>query len=308
MVHAHTGKPAGKPVKRARKSVSDTLLRDFHTDLSVGDILHRARVRLEISLDQAAAETRIRPSYLRAIEEGHLEQLPGRIYAVGFIRTYAEFLNLDGDKIVELLKRQSGEKVEPRPLGSTLPVDQDHSNPRFKTLLIVAVCLVIGLALYGGAFKAASKERNIPSVPADLKEQVTLLNRPQTAPDPVSQAVSLTDMTMAALAKAVDTVADPAAVGAPAVHPVILKAVENVWLEIRTADRRVILSRVLSKGEEYWVPEDQAGLIMTLGNAGGLQIMLDGAPLPLLGQTGQVIRRMPLDPAYLKQFLKKSGG
>lgn len=85
----------------------------------------------------------------------------------------------------------------------------------------------------------------------------------------------------------------------------VLKALDNVWLEVKAADGRVVLSRVLSIGEEYWVPEDQENLVMTLGNAGGLQIIVDGNPLPLLGKTGKVIRNLSLDPQYLKDLLKK---
>ena len=88
-------------------------------------------------------------------------------------------------------------------------------------------------------------------------------------------------------------------------NQIVLKAIENVWLEIRDENRVTLFSRVLSTGEEYWIPVDSKGLSMTLGNAGGLQISVDGQSLPLLGKTGQVIRKLNLDPEKLKEILKK---
>ncbi|MCB1551563.1 MAG: helix-turn-helix domain-containing protein [Alphaproteobacteria bacterium] len=278
---------------------SEDLLRDFHTDLSVGDILQRARIRLNVTLEQISHETHIQVSYLEAIEEGQLDKLPGRIYALGFIKTYAEYLNLDGDKIIQLLKRQSGKKVEPKPLSSTLPVDEDHSVPEFKTVLIIFVLLAAGLTLYSFSFGSTEKQKTIPGVPNDLKEQVTLLTKPQAVAKknlvPNEKAISESEENLEpSLPEQIDH------------HPVVLKAIENVWLEIRTPEKKVILSRVLSKGEEYWVPEDQTNLVMTLGNAGGLEIVVDGETLPFLGRKGQVIRSLSLNLEYLKDLLKKT--
>ena len=83
----------------------------------------------------------------------------------------------------------------------------------------------------------------------------------------------------------------------------MLKALENTWLEIRDSSQAVVFSRVLNQGEEYWVPEDQTILYMTLGNAGGLQIIVEGQPVPLLGTTGQVKRNVLLSVESLKDKL-----
>ncbi|HOO49780.1 MAG TPA: DUF4115 domain-containing protein [Alphaproteobacteria bacterium] len=295
--------------KKYHHKETEDLLRDFHTDLSVGDIIQRTRIRSDITLEQAAQETRIRLSYLEAIEEGNYDQLPGRIYAIGFIRTYAEFLNLDGEKIVQLLKRQSGTKVAPKPLPTTAPVDEDHSLPSLKTYVIVLVMLISGLTVFSYAFKSNISRDLIPSVPLDLKKQVTLLTKPQSHKtalglenNSINEEIDLTmldenpDTEEAAIEK------EPTSNE----HPVVLRALDNVWLEIRSSEGNVILSRVLSKGEEYWVPEDQENLEMTLGNAGGLQILVDGKPLPFLGKKGKVIRNLPLAPQYLMKMFKNT--
>jgi cytoskeleton protein RodZ len=67
----------------------------------VGVILRQARNRRKVELVEVEAATRIRRRYLQAIESEEWEVLPGGVYTRGFIRTYAAFLGLDGDRLVE---------------------------------------------------------------------------------------------------------------------------------------------------------------------------------------------------------------
>src|ERR1700710_2303598 len=78
-------------------------------DSQVGDILRQARNRRKIDLSEVEAATRIRLRYLRAIEDEEWDVLPGGVYTRGFIRTYASFLGLDGDRLVSDYR----ESVEP---------------------------------------------------------------------------------------------------------------------------------------------------------------------------------------------------
>lgn len=288
------------------------LLRDFHTDLSVGDILRRERVRRGLTLEDVELATKISKTHLIAIEETRLELLPGRIYALGFIRSYGEHLGLDGNKLIQLLKRQSGKSIEPPPVV-TLPtamVTDDASLPTIKTFFILLASFVILAAIgprlldwYTGQGQNAVNENDgVPPVPADLKQQMTLMTKPTVKPStkPAVETASAT------AENTVPPTANEVMTPASASNPVVLKALASVWLEIRDADRKTIFSRVLAAGEEYWVPPDQKGLVMTLGNAGGLTISVNGQDLPLLGRTGKVIRNIALDPEKLKERLKNS--
>ncbi len=298
-------KPADE--KKYRTPEGEDLLRDFHTDLSVGDILQRARIRNGQSLAEVAGATRIRESYITAIEEGNLSLLPGRIYALGFIKTYAEHLGLDGEKIVQLLKRQSGKKIEHKPLASTLPVDEDFPLPSFKAIFIVIGMLAVGLGLQSALVSTGSVNRNIPGVPKDLKEQMTLLSRPQVkVPDTQAESPADPNAPAASSEPPVPEGQATAVMDEQISHAIILKASSPVWMEIRNGEKKTIFSRVISPGEEYWVPEDQPGLVMTVGNAGGLIISVEGKDIPSLGRKGQVIRAMPLNLEYLKDLLKKT--
>lgn len=73
----------------------------------VGLYLQEARDGLGREIDEIALALRIRPAYLQAIEDGRFGDLPGPTYAVGFIRTYADFLGLDGAAVVARFKSEA---------------------------------------------------------------------------------------------------------------------------------------------------------------------------------------------------------
>lgn len=271
-------------------------LRHFHTDLSVGDILRRARLKKGIAVEDLEMAIRVSASHIRAIEEGRLEVLPGRIYAMGFIRAYAEYVDLDSDKILSLLKRQSGEKIAPKDITpAQSAILEDHSLPTGKMFMLLFALMVSTLGVK--EFYADNKytmTEDVPEVPKDLLSQTTLLTKPEPqATLPNAQNTAEQDPA-AALQQSIPT------------NQIVLRAVENVWMEIRTPNKKTLFSRVLAAGEEYWIPSGQTGLSMTLGNAGGLQIIVDGHALPFLGRTGQVIRNVDLGHEKLKQILKNS--
>jgi len=83
----------------------------------VGSTLREARKRREIELAAVEEATRIRPRFLRAIENEEWDVLPGGVYTRGFIRTYAAFLGLDGERLAEDYRREvegAGGGREPR--------------------------------------------------------------------------------------------------------------------------------------------------------------------------------------------------
>ncbi len=102
--------------------------------------------------------------------------------------------------------------------------------------------------------------------------------------------------------------ADVSAIEASATHVygevntdsrVILRAVSDCWIQIKDAGGSEVFTRLLREGEIYKVP-NRDGLLLRMGNAGGLEFIVDGGALPLLGQPGQVMRNVSLDPLQLQ--------
>src|ERR1700741_208059 len=86
-------------------------LREISGDLdspleTVGQDLRAARLRRGDDLATVSKALKIRKDHLEALEEDGLESLPGRTYAVGFVRTYADYLGLDAAQSVERFKAQ----------------------------------------------------------------------------------------------------------------------------------------------------------------------------------------------------------
>lgn len=133
---------------------------------------------------------------------------------------------------------------------------------------------------------------DVPPTNADAGDvAVTAVDAPGPAPADASQA----------RAPATDAGAGDAMVAAERPR-VSLEAAEESWVEIRDRENKRILSRLLAPGDVVDVP-DQAGLRLTVGNAGGLVIRIDGDPVPRLGRSGVVLRNVPLESASLQQAI-----
>ena len=97
----------------------------------------------------------------------------------------------------------------------------------------------------------------------------------------------------------------PAPAQMPAVDPpparshIVLRANSDTWVEVRNRQGGMLLSRTLHSGDSWSVP-DQGSLMLSTGNAGGLEVLIDGGRAPSLGASGAVRRDVPLDADLLR--------
>jgi cytoskeleton protein RodZ len=298
---------------------------------SAGDILREQREALGLGLAEVAAALRIKPDYLAALEAGRPEKLPGPTYAIGFLRAYAEHLGLDGGEILRRFKQESMALAAKSDLSFPIPLGE-RSIPGAGMLL---VALILALCGYGTAYYLSTAERSRPprvtEVPAELlppkpapqrKEAAAphpteALAAPVTAraadapsdvarilPDPASPtaapSIAAPDATQGATQTAaiapISTSQSPSG-SAEGLARIVIRAAADSWVQIRDASQTILLSRVLKPGESYSVPE-RPGLSMRTGNAGGLEISVDGSPVPPIGRMGAV-HNVALDPQAL---------
>ncbi len=113
---------------------------DRYKDLSVGEILRRARIKQDASVEELGRDLNIRPELLMALEANDYERLPGKVYVVGFVRTYAEALGLDGDKVAYLLKSQS--------VGHDYKTLRDMPKPMYESRMPNVIVIVVSIGIF----------------------------------------------------------------------------------------------------------------------------------------------------------------
>jgi cytoskeleton protein RodZ len=117
----------------------------------VGALLRRRREEIQQDVDDVSRQLRIRSAYIRAIEEGRFQELPGNAYAVGFVRAYADYLGLDGGNVVSDYR----DELARRSRQNELVWPTEGGESRFPGGAILGVCLFLGLAIYGGWYYAS---------------------------------------------------------------------------------------------------------------------------------------------------------
>ena len=142
----------------------------------VGDTLRSARERMGKALPEVATQLRIRQPYLLALEEGRHKDLPGGTYAVGFLRTYAEFLGLDGEEMVRRFRQDAAGDLHSR---SELVFPSPVSEGRIPSGGILFLGLVLAATAYGGWYWMSARDSHVAEIVPPLPERLSsVLNRP----------------------------------------------------------------------------------------------------------------------------------
>lgn len=419
-------------MKAAHRNELRPLAHDEVQPGAVGRVLRDAREGFGQDIATVSQQLRIRSVYLTAIEEGRYQDLPGSTYAVGFVRSYAEYLGLEPNEIVRRFRDEAAEVNGRTKLNFPMPAVE----ARVPSGALVLMALMVAVLAYGGWYYLSDRDRSlvdlVPDVPASLQALVESDSDAETDATESAPAVSLAtadaasvvptedtetdasattvpsssanvasappdlsgatvgtgttngptvitvdglDINMPALdaaptletgAAAVATISDlgvpaeaPAATtdttvavaadiesaansaataldavatdaGAATVDPttqqlavipaapmapdsvqenqdfgvafggsrVVIVARMESFLRVRDADGNEIWSRLLRSGDRYLVPE-RDGLTLTVGNAGGVDVFVDGRKAPALGAVGVGMSGISLNPERL---------
>ena len=349
---------------------------------TVGRLLRQTRESYELDLQDVAGALRIRSVYVAAMEEGRYDHLPGEAYAIGFVRTYADYLRLDSAEVVKRFKaefaglerrslrfptppreghipggalvlialgygawsyfgqeeRSFADSVEAvpeelKPLVEPVPEVQSDPTVNTQSQDQMRVEPNAGLRLEQQPVAEPAMTPEVPSLdelptPAGVPEEVSQDALPATTEQPAEGATAETSATGATLPLDPSPVPEPSsevAVPPPPIPTqslqtttaesegrtlgatdvasrVVLVASSEAWVQIREADGSLLMTRILQAGDRYRVP-DRPGLLLDVGNAGGVTVELDGTTLSSLGDLGRVLRKISLDPEALRDRL-----
>jgi hypothetical protein len=131
----------------------------------IGNSLREARLRQGLDFPDVERATKIRPKYLRALEDEQFEILPAQTYVKGFLSTYAEFLGLDGQLYVDEYNSRyvTREEEMPRPRRSPRP-----RSRRVESSVVLAA--LVGIAVLFALVIAAWKSGGDPAQPSSIAQ------------------------------------------------------------------------------------------------------------------------------------------
>ncbi len=222
-----------------------------------GRKLAEARAQLGLSLDEVADRIRVRREFLEALEQMNVKLLPGKAYALAFLRSYARALGVDERSIVDqfqdevALSREENEK----------PIRSPVSRPRRDRPWMAAAALVaLGVGFVG--WRALD----------------------QGTAEPVQEQAALNP----------EAGGDPGATPAASRRVVEIKALADGWLEVRGPDGTVFLSRTLRAGDVYR-PDASPGWTLHARDGAAFELYVNGAAAGPLGPAGMPVLGRSID-------------
>ena len=261
----------------------------------IGEILRKERENQRMTIQDIEDGTSIRAAYIEAIESGDYDKMPGRVYAKGFVKNYANFLNLNGDEIV---KQFMAEVSPPAPVveqaqnvtaeepkgkstfsvsGKRIAISEEGFN--IGNLLsgnnlvaaIVAVVLIVGGIFYYTK-DSGTEIAKVDTQPVTQEVQTQPAAQPQTAPQPQQPIGS---QASAAVPPQVDGVNVQATFSG------------DCWILV-TTDGNVIYEGVITAGQVMdWKGNENVNV--RLGNAGAVDFVMNGQNFGKLGGEGDVV-------------------
>jgi cytoskeletal protein RodZ len=152
--------------------------------IKLGQLLFRQRNRRKLSLEDAAKATKIKASFLAAIEKGDYHKLPSPAYAKGFVINYATYLGLSKAEAVALFNREFDEKRAYKVLPDSLTRETHFPQRRIKiqeSLLLVAGLIIIFFGFiffqYKSAFFAPPLSISSPKEGSTLSRETTIVGK-----------------------------------------------------------------------------------------------------------------------------------
>jgi cytoskeletal protein RodZ len=243
----------------------------------LGDLLRRSREQLGLSLEEVETLTHIKSPYLQALEAENFDILPNRVAAHGFLRNYASVLKLDANHVLELYETRQGRSPASRlslsPNGIQFKDISMMPRPRLSPDLLIgflAITALVGAILYFvyWQYMSSPEMASVTGFASPTAEAAILL--PTPTPPPTQTPT-------------------PTATPSPLFYTgvtVELVITDQSWVQV-SVDEVKAFEGVLAAGERrQWAGNRQ--VIVRAGNAGGVEVIVNGESQGLMGERGQV--------------------
>lgn len=273
---------------------------------TVGDILRHARLKQGKTLSDVATDLCIRRVYLEAIENAEYRKLPVEPYGLGYVRNYAEYLGLNGARIVQSFKETAMPKTNTKKKLAAIGEEIDGNGPSFKHVILGILLLfaaILGWNFYNQYTSTPSVEiiNETPAIdyptPVIIEEEEEEVLQP--AQEDETQTTEETAVEVEAEAEAEtesekeETPAEQTDETAPHIK---ISVIGDSWIELKHGDE-VLLSKVYQKGFEYEVPYNE-NLVVSVGKRNNVRFYIDGELTQVTAPRKQL-------NVKLDEFLKK---
>jgi cytoskeleton protein RodZ len=266
---------------------------------TIGQELRGARISRNQDLAAVSRALKIRKDHLEAIEDDRFNALPGRTYAVGFVRAYAEYVGLDPVYAVDRFKTEvAGRDESSGTAGFTEPLEDNAGLSRGWVFFAL---ILLGLVAYGVYYLFVSGSSQ-PSQPVVAAPPRTIENpQPKAAPlqspsaaIPAPQAPAPNASALVESKPALTASSAPARSNNTSNPPLVLRAKEVTHILVQDESGKIYTNRVLQPGDTYQVPS-VSGLFLTAEHGNAVEMDVNGKPAGLAGQTADAAVALPLN-------------
>ncbi|WP_339849541.1 RodZ domain-containing protein [uncultured Nisaea sp.] len=174
---------------------------------TVGEMLQRHRIERDLTLQDIAQQLRIQRSYLDALENGDFDKLPGLTYAIGYVRSYAQLLELDAATLITDFKAEAKKLQEPTQLSFPSPAPEG----KVPGGALVFVGVLLAALSYGGWYYFSTSETSVSDLTPKIPDRLAfLLEEPAIDSPAAAETAPATLQPMASAATPAPTLRAPA--------------------------------------------------------------------------------------------------
>jgi cytoskeleton protein RodZ len=233
---------------------------------TMGAYLRAARRKRRVGIERAAEETRIRADFLMRMESDEFDFL-APAYVRGFLKTYARFLRVDPDPLMEEFDRRFGARVDTAQMialekhGRRTRLERPRLSSNWTAAALFAGFLLLVLAVVGlvseptgdeGAGNVATQDDETPTPTPEPSDTPTATPTPTPTPTDIEDIIASADT----------------------IELEVVAATGRCWTTV-TADGEEIFTGTLEVGQsETFTAEEKMDVV--LGNAGGVELIVNG--------------------------------
>jgi len=280
-----------------------------HGGGQIGSILEKRRLEKGLSLKEVEQATKIRTRYLEGLEREDPTVLPDPVYTRGFLKTYANFLGLDGERLSRELKDRRAPRRE-RLLNHEVPESSEFDQPLITpgsmggaerrrvsgaTILTVVLAVLMLAAVIGALYYVGSRSAS-SGADDEASEEPAVEQEPEPSPPRKEEPATETTTATTGAGDAVVTTKEDSA--SPEKMVVTVRAVGPPAGTTIRADGTVVYDGIAQPGFSQTFEARQA-LSISTANAGAIEVDVDGQSMGRLGNYGQPMTR---------DFAPQSGG